>query len=360
VLLLIFVCQATSHARESTAAQPPSEPVPSQASERADESAPDTPPADFEDEGPLEPAATQRPEPEEEGKPGLVMQALERSQRLLSEEVVRLSRRMDLMLGARQIYPEDEYNSVLRLRLIEHIEEGGSALQPDVSGKLALPGTENRLGLYFTSEDYPNPLDRERGTERELSATAPRTKSLDLSYLKAFEHWETALSAGVRTAGLSSPLNLVFRGRMWRQYDIDAWIMRPRETVFWYTERGTGASTELRFDHPIAELSLFRSESSVTWFQRDTTFYYDQVFSVLQPLSSRDELLWQIGAQGQSQPNTHLENYYFQVRLRHQTYRDWLIFEITPQLFQQAQFDFHTERRIFVGFELLFGGPGSY
>lgn len=294
------------------------------------------------------------------GKPGRLMQALERSQMLLSDTVTNLSRRMDRMLGAREVYPEETYDSVLRLRIIQHIEEGGNEIQGDVSGRISLPGTEDRIGVIFTSEDYEDPLDRERGTERELSATEPRRRSFAVRLLQPIEDWETSISAGLRTGGSGSPIDAVLRGRLWRMFEVGTWHMRPRESIFWYGERGTGGSTEIRFEHPLSETTLIRSETGATWFQRDDQFYYDQVFSVLQPLGRKDELLWQVGAQAESEPNTQMTNYYLQIRLRHVTYRDWLIFEITPQFLRDRDNDYKTEQRIFMGFELLFGRPGSY
>jgi hypothetical protein len=293
-------------------------------------------------------------------RPGMVMQALDTSQRVLSDTVLALSKRMDRMLGTREAYPEEAYDSVLRLRLIQHFEEGGNTVRADVSGRLSLPGTEDRLGLIFTSEDYVDPLDRERGTERELSASESRRRALAVRYLQPVDLWQTSLSAGLRGGGSGSPVDAVLRGRLWRIFEAGDWRIRPRESLFWYTERGTGASSDLRFEHPLSDDVLFRSESSATYFQRDAQFYYDQVFSVLQPLGHKDGLLWQLGAQGESEPNTQLVNYYLQVRFRHVTYRDWLIFELTPQLLRERDNDYRLERRVFAGFELLFGGPGSY
>lgn len=292
-------------------------------------------------------------DPEEGEADGVVIQALESGQETLARTVVNLSRAMDRMLGAREVYPDELYDSILRVRLIQRLDDsGGSRLEPRVSGRLSLPGAEQRWSLIFFSDDYEDPLDRERGTDRELDE---RTRgSVALRYLKPLrDNAKTSLSVGLRTG----PIDTILRGRLWYELRPRKLAIRPETTLFWYDERGLGASTWLRLEYPLSGLKLLRSESGATWFRRDERFYYDQIFSLLQPISKRRGLLWQIGMQAESRPNAHVTNYYAQVRYRNLIHRDWLVFELRPQLIRERENDFHLERRIYVGFELMFGDP---
>lgn len=291
------------------------------------------------------------PDAGEDEEDGAVFQALETGQEAVTRTVVNLSRAMDRMLGAREVYPDEEYDSILRLRFFQRIDDsGGSRLEPRVSGRVSLPGAEQRWSVVFFSDDYNDPLDRERGTDRELEETT--RGSVALRYLKPLrDRAKTSLSVGLRTG----PVDMILRGRLWHEFDAGNLSIRPEQTVFWYDERGLGASSWLRFEYPLSGLKLLRSESGATWFKRDERFYYDQVFSLLQPLSQRRGLLWQIGMQAESRPNAHVTNYYAQVRWRSLIHRDWLIFEMRPQIFSDRANDFHFEHRLYVGFELLFG-----
>jgi hypothetical protein len=290
---------------------------------------------------------------EGEGEAGPVIQVLETGQEKLSRTVVGLSRAMDRMLGAREVYPDELYDSILRVRFIQRVDDsGGSRLEPRVSGRLSLPGAEERWSVIFFSDDYEDPVDRERGTDRELDEQT--RGSIALRYLRPLrDNAQTSLSVGLRTG----PIDTILRARLWYEFSARKLSIRPEQTLFWYDERGLGTSTWLRLEYPLPGLNLLRSESGATWFRRDEQFYYDQVFSVLQPISKRRGLLWQIGMQAESEPNAHVTNYYAQVRWRSLVHRDWLVFELRPQLIRERDNDFHLERRIYVGFELLFGDP---
>lgn len=284
---------------------------------------------------------------------GAVVQVLESSQERVSRTVINLSRAMDRMLGAREVYPDEFYDSILRVRFIQRLDDsGGSRLEPRVSGRLSLPGAEERWSVIFFSDDYDDPVDRERGTDRELDEQT--RGSIAVRYLRPLrDNAKTSFSVGLRTG----PPDAILRGRLWYDFTVRKLAIRPEQTLFWYDERGLGASTWLRLEYPLSGLKLLRSESGATWFRRDDQFYYDQVFSLLQPISKRRGLLWQIGMQAESEPNAHVTNYYAQVRFRNLIHRDWLVFEIRPQLIRERDNDFHLERRIYVGFELLFGDP---
>lgn len=293
------------------------------------------------------------PDAEEDEEDGPVFQALETSQEAVARTVVNLSRAMDRMLGAREVYPDEEYDSILRVRFFQRIDDsGGSRLEPRISGRVSLPGAEQRWSVIFFSDDYDDPLDRERGTDRELDQTT--RGSVALRYLKPIrDRAKTSLSVGLRTG----PVDMILRGRLWYEFDAGKLAIRPEQSLFWYDERGLGAATWLRFEYPLSGLKLLRSESGATWFNRDERFYYDQIFSLLQPLSHRRGLLWQLGMQAESRPNAHVTNYYAQVRWRSLIHRDWLVFEVRPQIISERENDFHFEHRIYVGFELLFGDP---
>lgn len=301
-----------------------------------------------------EPAGEEAAEEPEASEPGPMLQALEGGQEALSRTVFSLSRRMDRMLGARETYPDEAYGSLLRMRFIQRLDDaGGSRLEPEVNGRISLPGAERRWSLIFLSDDFDDPLDRERRTDRELDETTRR--SIALRYLKPLEGWQTSLSVGLRSG---QPIDLLTRGRVWRDFRAGSFGIRPGQSVFWYDERGLGASTELRLEYPLDLRKLVRSDSSATWFHRDEQFYYDQVFSLLHSLGPRRGLLWQLGMQAESEPNAHVTRYYAQVRWRSLIHSNWLIFELRPQLIRERENAFRVERRLFLGFELLFGDTG--
>lgn len=290
-------------------------------------------------------------------QPGTFMQSIYDSQEAISESIRMLSQRMDAMFGTTDQFPDEAYDSVLRLRFIQRVDEGGGGrFEFGASGKLSLPGTEERLSLVFQSDDFDDPLDRERSRERELEEPTRRSVALRLN--RPSERWRSSISAGLRSG---EPIDLLTRVRVWRDFEHRRLWYRPGQSLFWYDERGLGATTEFRMQHPLASTTmLLRSDSTATWFKREVQVYYDQTFSLLQPLGRRRDLLWQIGAQAEREPNYRVENYYAQVRWRSVVHRDWLVVEVRPQVLRERENDFRTQLRLFFGFELLFGDKRNY
>jgi hypothetical protein len=294
------------------------------------------------------------PDDDDEG-PGAVMQSIYEGQEAISRSVTTLSHRMDRMFGTDETFPEEAYDSFLRLRYIQRIDEGGGG-EPEftVGGRLSLPSTRERLSLVFLTDDYDDPLDRERRTEREIEEAT--RQSLALRLQRPSRRLKTSISAGLRSG---DPIDLMTRLSVWRDFKPRSWHIRPAQTMFWYDERGAGGTTDFRVQHPIGAAMLLRSDSSATWFRRDEQYYYNQVFSLFQPVARRRDLLWQIGVQAESEPNNHVTRYYAQVRWRSVVHRDWLVFELRPQALRDRENAFRTQLRLFLGFELLFGELGD-
>ncbi len=291
-----------------------------------------------------------------EEEAGVVMQSIYEGQEAISRSVLTLSRRMDRMFGTAEVFPDEAYDSLLRIRLIQRFDEGGGGeMEARAGGKISLPGLEQRLSLIILTDDYDDPLDRERGTDREFETTT--RQSLALRLLRPSKPWETAFSAGLRTG---DPIDLLLRASIWREFEPGRLQVRPSQSIFWYDQRGTGGTTALRLQHPLGETLLLRSQSGATWFERDDQYYYDQIFSLLQPLGKRRDLLWQIGLQAESRPNNQVTRYYAEVRWRSVVHRDWLIFEIRPQALRERENRFRTQLILYAGFELLFGDPRKY
>lgn len=285
-----------------------------------------------------------------------MLQSIYEGQEAISRTVRTMSQRMDRMFGTTEGFPDEAYDSVLRLRFIQRIDEGGGGeLEANAGGKLSLPGTQERLSLVFLTDDFDDPLDRERRTEREIEENT--RQSLALRLFRPSDRWKTAISAGLRSG---DPIDLLMRLSLWRDFEPGSWHIRPSQSIFWYDERGAGGRTGFRVEHPLGATMLLRSDSSSTWFQREETFYYDQVFSLLQPIGRRRDLLWQVGLQAESQPNDHVTRYYAHVRWRSVVHRDWLVLELRPQILRDRENAFRTQLRLFLGFELLFGDPRSY
>ncbi len=293
---------------------------------------------------------------EDSEEPGGFMRSIDDTQGAISRTVTGMSRRMDLKFGTLETFPDEAYDSVLRLGIFQRFDQGGDGqLEFRAGGKLSLPSTQKRLSLVFLTDDFDDPLDRERGTDPVLVEEQTR-QSLALRLLQPVKRWRTDVSVGLR----ANPIDLLTRFSVWRDFSAGDLGIRPKFSVFWYNERGTGGSTDLRLQHPLGASMLLRSDSSATWFERDVQVYYDQAFSLLQPVGRRRDLLWQIVAQAEREPNYRVSRYYAQVRWRGVLYRDWLIMELRPQAMRERENLFRTQLRLYIGFELLFGDLRSY
>jgi hypothetical protein len=135
------------------------------------------------------------------------------------------------------------------------------------------------------------------------------------------------------------------------------WQFRAAETGFWFNTIGVGESTQFDFDHQISEPLLFRATSNATWLRDKLNFDLRQDFSFFHTVNERTALLYQISAIGVSQPSSHVNDYAALVLYRYRLHRNWVFFELSPQVHFPRERNYRSSEMLMLRLEFLFDKP---
>lgn len=250
---------------------------------------------------------------------------------------------------------EESNKSVLQLDITRVTGYQGDGLYV-LSGraKLDLPNTEQKLHLTLES----NP-DQNSTTDQSRTQAQPTQRSTVESIAAALrfesignEHWHFSTDAGLQFQGVKTTPFARARGSVGDVFGL--WHAKASETVFWFNTIGAGETTRLDFERQISEPLLFRITSNATWLHDPQNFDLRQDFSLFHTWDERTALLYQASAFGISKPQTHVTDYVLLVSYRYRLHRDWLFFELDPQLHFPADRQFHTNPALVMRLEMLF------
>ncbi len=284
------------------------------------------------------------------------MQQADTSQEYVSQQFVRLVTGLDRFFGDERDFQESN-RSVFQLDLNEQMMAGGQR-STSLSGriKLHLPSTEHRLHLLLESDPEQNtasPGAAQNQPQRMEPFRAPGEYGLALRLEESkAQVWHTSTDVGVK---LHAPLEPFARTRVSLVVPMGEWRMKPAQSLFWFSQSGLGETTQVDFDRPLAERTLFRATSSATWLHQPQRFDLQQDFTVFHTLDEKRALQYQISLIGVSRPQSRLDDAVMSVLYRRQLNRRWLFFEFNPQLhFRHAQ-SYDMDPLLWLRLQILFG-----
>ena len=199
--------------------------------------------------------------------------------------------------------------------------------------KVDLPTTEKRFHLLLETNPEKNVSGEPAQSQAELNdqVAAPESYAAALRFEKASAGlWHFSTDAGVKFKGITT--NPFTRARGSYSIPIDQWRLKLTETAFWFNDIGAGESTLFEMERLLGEPLLFRSTTNATWLHEKQNFDLRQDFSIYHTLSDRAALLYQASAIGISNPQNHVTNYVALVSYRYRLHREWIYFELTPQI----------------------------
>ncbi|HUX90956.1 MAG TPA: hypothetical protein VMV48_09745 [Gallionellaceae bacterium] len=299
-------------------------------------------------EPPAEPPAVTVAEP-------TILETMDAPRDYLSEKIVAFTTKVDHFFGDERYY--QEYNkSVIQLELHETFAGGGNhTLGFEGKAKLDLPAAEKRF--HFVIESNP-----EKKTAGEVKKDQPVTPSepttpdkyaASLRYEKSEESlWHFSSDLGAK---FQFPLDPFVRTRGSYAIQLEEWRLKVAETLFWFSTIGLGETTQFDMERVLSEPVLFRATSTATCFESPQNCDLRQDLSVFHTLNERSALLYQASVIGVSQPQLEETAYVLLTRYRYRLHREWVFFEITPQLNFPKTDDFKLNALLLLRLELLFG-----
>ena len=294
-------------------------------------------------------------------KPGF-FDSMNAPRNYLSGELVDFATGIDRFFGDDRNFQESN-KSVIQLNLTRMTGYGGDRkLVLAARVNLSLPSTEKRFHLLLES----NPDQNTSGEPQQLQQTTPLTNRVEkpqsiglaLRYEKIKEEIRaTHLSAdaGLKFQGINH-INPFVRARGSYSVPFDQWRLKAEQSVYWFNTIGAGETTQVDLEHLLSEPVLFRATSNATWLKDKQNFDLRQDLSIYQTVNERTALLYQASVIGVSKPQTQVTEYLAQLLYRYRLHREWIFFEVNPQLIYLKTNNFSQSFALTMRLEILFDG----
>ncbi len=276
----------------------------------------------------------------------------------LSSKFVGWATSLDRFFGDDRDYQESN-KSVIRLALNRVIQkDGDDKLVLSGRAKLHLPKTEEKLHILLETDP-----DKNLGEEAPKGSTTilknevatPSSYGAAVRYeSKEESHWHYSTDAGIKFRGIRANPNPFVRARGSYEDTKDLWRLKIAESVFWFNSIGEGETTQLDLEYLYSDPILIRATSNVTWLVRKKNFDLRQDLSVYQNLNERTAVLYQGSVIGVSEPALQVTEYVLLALYRYRLHRDWVFFEISPQLHFPRDKNFESVPLLNLRLEMLF------
>ncbi|MGB8076990.1 MAG: hypothetical protein WCF09_03835 [Gallionella sp.] len=221
-----------------------------------------------------------------------------------------------------------------------------------------LPSTERRLHLLVESDPDQNITGEPtltHNTPLTNQVETPQSYGLALRYEKVKEDLNAmhiSADAGLKFRGID--VNPFVRARGSYSIPLDQWRLKAWETVYWFNTIGPGETTQVDLEHLISAPLLFRATSNATWLKDQENFNLRQDFSIYHTLNERTALLYQASVIGVSNPQVEVTEYIAQIQYRYRLHRQWMFFELNPQLVFPKANSFNASFALNMTLEILF------
>ena len=226
----------------------------------------------------------------------------------------------------------DSSGSDLRISSYVIFNEGGRvSSSSNINFKLRLPNTEEKFKFVFETDSAElDDNSKQTTTSNQTVDDGEKEYFAGLqAILKDDKHWRFRTSSGIH---LTTSLDPFIRFNMdWRD-KFGVWDLHWNENPYWLGSTGWGLNSLFEIDRKISDSILFRSSSSARWTAILDSFNLSQVFSVSQVLTNKSAISYQAGVYGVSKPVIATTNYLLSMSYRKNIYKDYLFFEMTPQI----------------------------
>ena len=284
-----------------------------------------------------------------------IIEKLDAERDFYSEKIVAFTKGVDKFFGDERYFQENN-KSVIQFNLSQTIAQGGS--RPfgfEGQAKLDLPAAQRRFQFVFEV----NPEKKTAGEAKKeqpvtpKEAATPEQYAASLRYEKSEESlWHFSSDAGIK---IQFPLDPFVRTRGSYAIQVEEWRLKLAETVFWFSTIGLGETTQFDMERVLSTPVLFRATTTDTCFESPQHCDLRQDLSFYHTLDERTALLYQASILGSNKPVLQETGYVLLMRYRYRLHREWVFYEISPQLNFPRADDFRLNASLLLRLEMLFG-----
>ena len=219
--------------------------------------------------------------------------------------------------------------------------------------KFRLPNIDRKTSLVIGSDDA---ID-EFGDTTDDTAEDP---VIGLQFFgKKREHWKTSLSLGVKFNEFAGYIGPRFRYLApWG----DNRSVSFTQTIRYQTNAYWNTISRLDLNFVVADRMFFRQTFDGRWRgeKSDDEGFRTRISSILtQRLKNGAGLQYDFSTFIHTRPETQVDSYVLSMRYRQRTSRDWLYYEIVPQVSFEEEFDYAFNPGIRLRLEFFYGADSA-
>lgn len=271
----------------------------------------------------------------------------------LSDNVEAMAKNIDEFFVDDEEFYESS-GSYLRLRQNMIFNEGGQSRSlSDIRFKLRLPNTKKRFKLFFESSSSDEPYNVTTQTEK-----SPETLGEEGDYVLGIQAesrdkfgWKYKPTLKVH---IDSSVDLIAKFKFSREDKFERWSISWDETLLWYDSIGWAFDSNLQLNRIINEKNLFRSSTYAGWKNETSQFDLSQFFSIFHTFNKKRAISFYAGVYGVSEPSIMTTQFLIGSLYRKNIHKDYLFFEVEPQIRYQRINNFHAEHSIVFRLEFVF------
>jgi len=249
--------------------------------------------------------------------------------------------------------------TLVKVRFSVFTQEG-DPVEYDVKAnlRLDLPVLEDKLHLLIAGD--PEDEDEDLQTLSGKAGELPEVTSVDNDFSTSLRYFlkqslerNVSLRSGVKwRSGMPS----VFLEPRYRQtVPLDSWLFRYTQRAIGFTDGRTGVRATFDLERELRKPFFFRSSADASWASDEDGYFYRLSFTVFQSISSRRVVSYRWANAFRTAPNNHLDNVVLSVRYRQRILRDWLFYEVVPEVSFPKDRNQHVTPGILLRLEMLFG-----
>lgn len=252
----------------------------------------------------------------------------------------------------------EENQTWARLRFDVGLEEGegvGFDLRPKI--RVALPSAKRRAQLTFSGEtDSDTTLNSDVVEEvhEEFEDPDEKNRTIGANYfLKETTRNNVRLGAGLKS-------NLAAYGdvRLRHLAPLGSWDLRGTERLRYYTDNGFESIATVDLERRLSPVLFVRATTRGSWFETDPGYYYSQSLALYQLAGPTRVMTYEVLGSFVTRPNNVLDLALVRFRYRERLWRDWIFFEIAPQIALPRDRDYDVVPGILFRLDLIFAPKG--
>ena len=260
-------------------------------------------------------------------------------------------------------YLEEENRTTLRLRFDTFFEEYEN---PDINVRarldLKIPALEDKVRFTITGDPDSEPSLDDRDDDilqQESEDDQQRNVSLSAQYffLDTLKR-NASTRVGLTFRSLTPVAFGELRYRAEDNFGIATTRFIPR--VRWWTDRGWEVRSDFDIEAPVMDRFFFRATVAGRWREDRDGIAYNFRYRLFQNIDVKRALEYEWVNEFETEPTHRLTEVTYRVRYRQQFWREWLFFEVAPQVSQPEKHDYKYVPGILFRLEVRFDKENAF